>query len=151
MPSCELCGKDSDSLTKVKIEGAKLNVCDSCSDMGKEVETKKKQTNKKKKSGSSTPKRRKEKVLAQDYGQRIKKAREEEPLSIKEVADDLNEKESLIKKIESEKLKPDKALAQKLEHKFNITLYTTPSVNDVETDSGDTRKARLGDVADIKE
>lgn len=150
MPSCELCGKDSDSLTKVKIEGAKLNVCDSCSDMGTEIKTKKK-TRKKKKSSSSSRKRRKEKVLAQDYGQRIKEAREDEPLSIKEVADDLNEKESLIKKIESEKLKPDRALAQKLEHKFNITLYTTPSVNDVDTDSGDTRKARLGDVADIKE
>lgn len=151
MPSCELCGQDSDSLTTVKIEGAKLDVCDSCSDMGEEVETKQKKTRKKKKKSDSSSRKRKEKVLAQNYGEKIKKARENEPLSIKEVANDLNEKESLIKKIESEKLKPDKALAQKLEHKFDITLYTTPSVNDVDTDSSDTRKARVGDVADIKD
>lgn len=150
MPSCELCGKTSDSLTKVKIEGAKLNVCDSCSDMGEKVQTKQKKT-KKTKSKSNKPKRRKEKVLVQNYGEKVKEAREDEQLSIGEVADDLNEKESLIKKVESAKLKPDKALAQKLEHKFDIDLYTTPSVNDVDTDSGDTRKARVGDVADIKE
>ena len=150
MPSCQLCGNESDSLTNVKIEGAKLKVCDSCSDMGEKVETKKNSRKKKKKSRSRNRKRS-EKVLANDYGERIKETREEEKLSIKEVSDDLNEKESLIKKVESEKLKPDKALAQKLEHKFDIELYITPSVNDVDTDSGDTRKARVGDVADIED
>ncbi|MFQ3308287.1 MAG: putative transcription factor [Candidatus Nanohaloarchaea archaeon] len=151
MPSCELCGKTSDSLTKVKIEGAKLNVCDSCSDMGEKIKTPKKNKKKKKSKSRNSTKRRKEKVLAQDYGKKVKKAREEEQLSIKEVADDLNEKESLIKKVESAKLKPDKALAQKIGHKFDIDLYVTPAVNDVDTDSGDTRKAKVGDVADIKE
>jgi ribosome-binding protein aMBF1 (putative translation factor) len=39
MSSCELCGQDADSLTKTKIEGAKLKVCDSCAEMGEKVET----------------------------------------------------------------------------------------------------------------
>lgn len=150
MPSCELCGKDTDSLKKAKIEGATLKVCDSCADMGETVETGSKKRRKKKKKKSRTRKR-KTKTLAPDYGKKIKKAREKEKLSITEVADDLNEKESVIKKVEGEDLKPDKGLAGKLSKKFNIDLYTNTEVSNVDTDSGDTRKATLGDVAEVKD
>lgn len=147
MSSCELCGRDQDSLKKAKIEGATLNVCDSCAEMGETVETKSKKKKKSRSSNSS----RKSKVLTSGYGEKIKQAREGEKLSIKEVADSLNEKESVIKKIEREDLKPEKSLAQKLENKFGISLYVNPSVSDVETDSGDDRSATLGDVAEVSE
>lgn len=150
MASCELCGRDVDSLEKAKIEGATLKVCDSCSDMGETVETKSKKKKRKKKKSRTSSKTSSE-VLASNYGEMIKEARENEKLSIKEVADDLNEKESVIKKIESEDLKPEKSLASKLEKKFNIELYVNPSVSDVETDSGDERSATLGDVAEVSE
>ena len=148
MSSCELCGRDQDSLKKAKIEGATLKVCDSCAEMGETVETQSKKRKKKKKSRNSS---RKSKVLTSGYGDKIKQAREGEKLSIKEVADSLNEKESVIKKIEREDLKPEKSLAQKLENKFGISLYVNPSVSDVETDSGDDRSATLGDVAEVSE
>ena len=150
MPSCELCGKDTDSLKKAKIEGATLKVCDSCADMGETLDTGGTGKKRKKKKKSRTSKR-KRKTLAPDYGEKIKKAREDEKLSITEVADDLNEKESVIKKIEGEELKPDKSLAGKLSKKFNIDLYTNTEVSNVDTDSGDTRKATLGDVAEVKD
>lgn len=152
MPSCELCGQDADSLTKTKIEGAKLDVCDSCADMGEKVETPSKNVKTKKKSSSSTSKKRNTKSLANDYGEKVKEAREGKQLSIQELSDELNEKASLLKKIEQEKLKPEKSLAEKLEKKFDIQLYVNPEVSDYDDrDSSDDRKATLGDVADVKE
>lgn len=150
MPSCELCGNDSDSLKKAKIEGATLNVCSSCAEMGETVETTSKKTRKTKKKKKRTRRQNRE-VLATDYGEKLKDARESDKLSIKEVANDLNEKESVIKKIESQDLKPDKSLASKISKKFGIDLYVNPEVSDVDTDSGDDRSATLGDVAEVKD
>lgn len=154
MPSCELCGKDTDSLTKTKIEGAKLKVCDSCSDMGEEVSTPSKNVKKSKSKSrsSSSSKKRDTKTLANDYGERVKEAREHKQLSIQELSDELDEKASLLKKIEQEQLKPEKSLAGKLEKKFDIELYVNPEVSDYDDrDGSDDRKATLGDVADVKE
>lgn len=152
MSSCELCGREVDSLTKVKIEGAVLKACDSCSDMGEELKTKtSKSGSRKKKKTRRSRKRSSEDVLVSDYGQRVKQARESKQLSIQEVANDLSEKESLISKIEKQDLKPDKPLAQKLEKKFGITLYTNPEVADYDDGKDvDSRKATMEDVADIK-
>lgn len=148
MSSCELCGQESDSLKKVKIEGTILKTCESCASMGEEVgsssSNKRKKKKKRKKKSSSKD------VLVNDYGDRIKNARESEQLSIQEVADDINEKESLLKKLEQEQLKPDKPLAKKISKKFNIKLYTNPEVADYSrNDNSDSRKATMEDVADI--
>ena len=152
MATCQLCGEETDSTTKTKIEGAVLQVCDSCAEMGEEVKTtSKNKSRKKKKKKRKRRKKRNDEVLINDYGKQVKKARESKQLSIMELADDLNEKESLLKKIEQQELKPEKSLAQKLEKKFNIELYTVPEAWDQETDSGDDRSATLGDVAEVKE
>lgn len=147
MSSCELCGKESDSLQKVKIEGATLNVCDSCSDIGKSVGTKSKKKKTKKSRGRS---KRPSQVLRNDYGTALKEARESEQLSLKEVADDLNEKESLISKIEKQELKPDETLAKKLAKKFGLTLYVNPEVADYSQEKADSRSATMEDIADVK-
>lgn len=149
MPSCQLCGEDSDNLKKTKIEGALMKVCSSCSDMGEVVEQKKKKTKKKKKKTTYRPKDNEK--LANNYGERIKQARENRQLSMKELADSLNEKASLIKKVEREDLKPEKSLANKLSKELEITLYVNPEVYDTSVESTDNKKATLGDVADVKE
>ena len=149
MSSCQLCGKDSDDLKKTKIEGATLKVCDSCSDMGETIEQPKKKSKKTKKKKTYRPKDTQ--VLANDYGNRVKEAREDRKLSMKELADTLNEKASLIKKIEREDLKPEKSLAKKLSKELDVTLYVNPEVSDHSVESGDDRKATLGDVAEVKE
>lgn len=148
MPSCELCGRDVDETTKTRIEGASLKVCNSCADMGEEVETATR-----KKSGGSSRSARSQNVLVDGYGGRIKEAREDEGISIQELADDLNEKSSLISKLEKEELKPDKPLARKLGKRLDVELYTNPEVSDVSSSSssGDTREATVGDVAEVKE
>ncbi len=145
MPSCELCGKDADSIVKAKIEGAKLDVCESCAEMGETIDTPKKKVKKKK---AARP--RESEVLVDDYGNRVKKARETEEISIKELSDELNEKSSLISKIEKQDLKPDRTLAQKLSKRLDIELYTKPEVMDYDSGSNaDSRKATLEDVAEV--
>jgi len=134
MSSCELCGNDSDSLKKAKIEGATLKVCNSCADLGETVKTKSKKRKKKKKKSRTRRKKRDTKTLANNYGNLVKQAREDEKLSIKEVAESMNEKESVIKKIENQELKPDKSLASKLSKEFGIDLYVNPKVSDIDTD-----------------
>ncbi len=148
MATCELCGQSTDSVSKVKIEGAVLKVCSSCKDLGEEVSggKKKKRKTRKKSQGS-----REENILASDYGKRVKEAREEEGISISELAEELNEKSSLISKIEKQDLKPDKSLAEKLSKRLEITLYTNPEVTDYDSPEGDSRKATLEDVANVKD
>ena len=127
-----------------------MKTCDSCSEMGSEIGSGSKK--KRKKSSGSSRKRSKQDALVTDYGERVKEARESEQLSIQEVANDLDEKESLISKIEKQDLKPDKPLANKLEKKFDLTLYTNPEVADYGNTGGtDNRKATMKDVADVKE
>ncbi|MFB6182614.1 MAG: multiprotein bridging factor aMBF1 [Candidatus Nanohaloarchaea archaeon] len=147
---CELCGQDSDSLKKVKIEGATLKVCESCADMGSEVST---PSQKKKKTSSKnrTSKKRDNKVLVDNYGEKVREERNERDMTIQDLADDINEKSSVVRKIEREDLKPEKSLAKTLSQKLGISLYTNPEAWDQETDKGDDRKATLGDVAEVKD
>ncbi len=145
MSKCQICGKKVESTVKAKIEGAVMQVCDSCAEMGEKVSRKKKKKSKKK------TRRISKKELASDYGDRVRKAREDREESIAELADRLNEKASVIKKIEREELKPDKSLAGKLSQELEITLYVNPEVTNYdESSSSDSRKATLGDVADVK-
>jgi putative transcription factor len=146
MSKCQICGKEVDSTVKTKIEGAVMQTCDSCAEMGEKVNTKQKKKKKKKRRRKSS-----QKTLANDYGSRVRDAREDRELSISELGDKLNEKNSVIKKIEREELKPDKTLAGKLSKELDIELYVNPEVADYnESNDGDTRKATLGDVADVK-
>lgn len=148
MASCELCGSSSKSLKKVKIEGTTLKVCESCSEMGKEVNTGTEKKKKKQKNRRRTG--REEKTLTPDYGARVKKGREAANLSIKELADEMNEKKSVISKIEKEKFKPGKSLGKKLSKKLDVNLYTNPEVAETgSTDNVDSRSATMEDVADI--
>jgi putative transcription factor len=145
MSKCQICGKEVDSTVKAKIEGAVMQVCDSCAEMGEKVSKKKKKKRKKR------SRKRSQKELANDYGDRVREAREDREESIAELADKLNEKTSVIKKIEREELKPDKSLAGKLSKELGIELYVNPEVTNYDdTSSSDTRKATLGDVADLK-
>ncbi len=145
MPSCELCGQETDSTTRVKIEGAKLSACSSCAEMG---ETVSKKAEKKKSSKGRT---RNRKVLANDYGKRLKEARESEQLSLQELSDELNEKKSLLSKLEKQELKPDSTLAGKLSKRLDVELYTNPEVSSYSDTDTDSRKATLGDVAEVRD
>jgi len=60
--------------------------------------------------------------LVEDYGRRVKEARERKGLTQEELGRMVGEKASVISRIETGKMAPDIALARKLEHALGIRL-----------------------------
>lgn len=146
---CEICGKETD-LVKAKIEGAVLNVCESCAEAGEKIETSKesKKVPKKKKS-KKIPRDEEELIL--NFNEAVRNSREEKELSMKELANSINEKKSVIKRIEHGDLKPPKSLADKLERELDISLYEKLDTSSYESGkSSDREEVTVGDVAEVK-
>jgi putative transcription factor len=139
MVDCEMCGKKDIKPIKVKLEGSIMMVCSSCARFGERLSDPKTRIN------NFTSHRRKtsrtdpdaNKFIVKNFAELIKNARESRNLKQEFVAKSLNEKESLIHKVESGHLKPSFRLARKLERFFRIKLieeYNSPE-NISETDS----------------
>jgi putative transcription factor len=90
--------------------------------------------------------------VAQDYDQRIRKARESEGLSQEDLASQLNEKASLIRKLETGDMLPSDSVQKKLERALDISL--TEGADDEETEWEESSSAgttTLGDVVKRKD
>jgi transcriptional regulator, XRE family len=165
MAHCEMCGAEHASLTKVKIEGATLQLCEQCKGFGTEVRepaetaatTSKYSTGRSTTTASDTstenasPRTRRDMFdtmpeIATDYDEQIRGAREGLGLSQEELADQLNEKASLIRKLERGSMLPDDRVRKKLERALDISLLE--GGGEVETDwSGSaSTTTTLGDV-----
>jgi len=181
MAQCEMCGAEQSSLTTTKVEGAELELCDECKEFGTEVKTEPSSTGSSKYStssssssgssgssggsttttssggsGGSSTQRRKDMFddmdeIAADYDERIREAREGEGLTQEELANDLNEKMSLIRKLERGDVLPSDDVRKKLESKFTITLTEGADVDDAEWSGSSSGSMTLGDVVKRKE
>jgi putative transcription factor len=90
--------------------------------------------------------------LAQDYDERIRAARESAGLSQADLAKQLNEKASLIRKLEHGNTLPSDDVQRKLERALNIDLSAGGSTDDTEWESGSaTGEYTLGDVVERKD
>lgn len=172
MVQCEMCGADTASPTTVIIEGAELDVCDDCADFGTEVESESTETTSTKystdsstasgqsestgRSGGSNRSRQHDMFddmdeVVQDYDERIRNARETAGLSQEDLAKELNEKASLIRKLEHGANLPSDSVQGKLERRLDITL-TEGGVEDTEWEGGaSTGEYTLGDVVKRKD
>ena len=168
MPQCEMCGADKPSLTTTKVEGAELELCDDCTEFGTEVrQTDSASTSTKYStsssgsadssddssgsSGSSGSSQRHDMfdemdTVATDYDDRIRSAREERGMSQEDLADELNEKRSLIRKLERGDVLPSDDVQHKLEKALEISLTEGDSADDSEWSSDSTGSVTLGDV-----
>lgn len=168
-----MCGADTSSPKTVKVEGAELQLCDSCSQFGTEVKTEQTSSTSTKYStssssgstgssggsGSSTSRTRRRSdmfdemdEIAQDYDERIRAARENAGLSQEDLAKELNEKASLIRKLERGDMLPSDGVQSKLERKLDISLTEGRSTEDSEWDSGNASEGyTLGDVVKRKD
>lgn len=178
MVQCEMCGTETSTPKTVKIEGAELDVCDSCAEFGTEVRSQESSGGSTKYSTSSSSgsdsssgssstssgsggaggqRRRRDmfddmEEIAQDYDQRIRNARESEGLSQEELANDLNEKASLIRKLERGDTLPSDSVQKKLERKLDITLAEGVDAEDAEWEGGSSSGSyTLGDVVTHKD
>jgi putative transcription factor len=130
--SCDICGEKLKGMGKrVFIAGAILTVCDKCSKYGSPVppsfESKSTSTIGKndKPLHKKLPKtfgKNDNYDIVSDYAKRIKEARESMGWTIEILAEQVKEKVSVIKKIESGKLIPSINLAKRLENVLDIRL-----------------------------
>lgn len=180
MPQCEMCGAERASLTTTKVEGAELELCESCSEFGTEVRTEPKSTTATKystssssgtaggsttgstggSSGSSGGGSRRApgsdmlddiEQLATDYDDRIRSGRESKGLTQEELADQLNEKTSLIRKLERGDVLPSDDVERKLERALDISLTEGDDVDDTEWSADNAGSMTLGDVVKRKD
>jgi putative transcription factor len=90
--------------------------------------------------------------IATDYDDRIRNARESAGLSQEELAKELNEKASLIRKLEHGDTLPSDEVQTKLEKELDITLSASGGSEDNEWDGGSsTGEYTLGDVVERKD
>lgn len=90
--------------------------------------------------------------LAQDFDERVRTARESADMSQEELASDLNEKASLIRKIERGETLPTDDLQQKFERHLDIDLSAGRSVEDTDWGDGDSSEGyTLGDMVERKD
>jgi putative transcription factor len=91
--------------------------------------------------------------VVQDYDTRIRQARESRGVSQETLASELNEKASLIRKLERGDVLPDDSVQQKLEKKLDISLVEGGANTD-KTDwssSSASGGTTLGDVVKRKD
>jgi len=162
---CPICGgKIWGKGQKVLIEGAKMTVCQSCAQYGKKVISKTKpssigtisiikQKNSKSKSSNKTSSTLEPSIeIVSDYSKRIRNARTQNNLTQEQFAQKLNEKPSLIRRIESGKVEPDLKLAKKIEEVYNIQILKTTDEIKVNTEKYMKKSSTpsMGDIAFIK-
>jgi putative transcription factor len=131
--ACEVCGSPlRASPNRVEIDGAVMIVCNNCSKLGKPL-------------GPAAPVHGRvnpvqnalrtmayrpidvEFEVDPDYNTKIRQAREKLGLSQEQLGQLLNEKPSVIKMVESKKLKPDLTLTRKFMHQLKINLLVSLS------------------------
>jgi len=129
---CEVCGREirGPPFRRV-IEGARMTVCAQCARFGTADWTPS--------TSRARPRRRQPRdevealeglELVEDYGEKIRKARQRMRMTVEDLGRKIGEKESVIKKLEREELVPDRKLAQKLRNALKIELLVageTPS------------------------
>ena len=147
-----MCGAKT-KLFKAKIEGTEMNVCRDCSKFGKiigEVKEPEKPKKIEKIAKEEGPYIEMLQVIVEDYPERIRNAREKMGLKQKDLAKKLNEKESLIHKIETKDFEPNINLARKLERFLKIRLIEQHE--EVHTKEAKTKSDTLtiGDFVKIK-
>ncbi|MGQ9530849.1 MAG: multiprotein bridging factor aMBF1 [Candidatus Bathycorpusculaceae bacterium] len=163
---CEVCGsKIHGKPYRVTIEGAKLTVCDQCSKHGIiiwEEEPKPKGAAIKTKITPPPTKLKSKKApetpietsfeLVENFAVKIRQAREKLGLSHEELGKKINEKVSLLKKVETGKMTPDNKLATKLEHLLKIKLLVPASEEKsvpIEIPKPISRELTLGDLIQL--
>lgn len=173
-----MCGQETASLTPIETEGTELNVCSDCEEFGTVLHDEASQSSGGESSAGGGPSRSSSggrssssssgtssggggggsrsdpmediETLAADYDARVREAREAAGMTQEDVADELNEKASLIRKIEGGDMRPSEEVRDELERFLDVSL--TEEVGDADWDGGDTGDGyTLGDIIERKE
>ena len=149
---------------RVLLEGAKITVCHNCAQHGIKIQKPptskhiKKSYSHVKKSHPKRPILKKPNVddleIIQDYAKKIRNVRSSLGLNQDQFAQKLNEKPSLLRRIEARKVEPTIKLARKIEDVYKIKILKKTTEIEANVESRKYMKkssgTSLGDIAFIK-
>jgi len=162
---CEVCGRRIIGPPfKAMIEGAKMLVCAECSKLGSvyweaKTEPRMKKVSKRLPQPVIAPRKQpsiivEESVeLIDDFGAKVRRAREKLGLSHEDLGKKISEKVSVLRKIESRKMTPNNLLIEKLQHALKVKLMvpvSEPKVPSKALASSRPSAPTLGDIAKVK-
>ena len=157
---CEVCGQEIRGQPFYRIiEGGRMTVCGQCSKFGsgdwdpRQVNVSQNQRR------PAQPRRLRndleaaeELELIDNYGELIRKSRQKKKLSVEDFAKKINEKESVVKKMEKEEMNPPAKLIKKIENTLNIRILErgeAPSRVQISTKA--TSGRTLGDIMKLSQ
>lgn len=142
---CEMCGKEVALTNRVRLEGSVLSLCEDCSKFGELVSPPPtpvrppddgyRVSPRAPLRSSVRPRRTEERDLFQDipelelrpdWFKRIRAAREKRNWTQEELGKRLNEKKSVVLKLETGSFRPSDALISKLEHLLQTRIRAPP-------------------------
>ncbi|MHA2035633.1 MAG: multiprotein bridging factor aMBF1 [Promethearchaeota archaeon] len=162
---CQICGSIIwGKGQRVILEGARITVCHNCAQHGTKIHKPTSYTYGKtpiQKKPYASPKRPKIKPqiveeieIVSDYAKRVRNARNKLGLNQDQFAQKLNEKPSLIRRIETGKAEPTVKLAKKIQNLYSVQLLTKSDETDYNVQESKFMKkssgSSLGDIAFIK-
>ncbi|MBI5254138.1 MAG: TIGR00270 family protein [Euryarchaeota archaeon] len=159
---CEVCGRTIEKPFYVKIEGSEMRTCAACSKFGVQI----KRQEQKKQAAFKYPQLREEKTIpkvgatplrlahameyVENYGEAIRNARQRRGLTQEELGKLINEKMSVIARLESEKMVPTAELAKKLEKSLDIQLLEELEEEKITGARAPAGELTIGDVIKIR-
>lgn len=146
---CDMCGSEG-KLYKTVIEDAQLTVCSECSKFGKVTGIVEQTPGKiAAKAKSEEPEAELMEILVDNYAEKIREKRESLGLKQEEFAKKVNEKASLMQKIESGHFEPSIALAKKIGRFIKIRLIEDYRENHEKQAKTKTNSFTIGDLIKI--
>lgn len=160
---CEMCGKQVTFCKKVMIEGVLLDVCPECAKFGNEAKkapakedtaprpviTQRLEERERRGKPRDVLETMEREDLVEDYASRIRNARSKTGMTQKDLAMKINEKLTVLNKVEAGDLHPDEKLIAKLEKELGIVLKEKVAAVQVAKATG-ARTLTLADVIKIQ-
>ncbi|MFH1721973.1 MAG: multiprotein bridging factor aMBF1 [Candidatus Altiarchaeota archaeon] len=164
---CEVCGKIVESGFRIRVEGSVVVACQGCSHVGEVVEPVSVEASSEKKSSKkaffepSIKKKEKKETfdiessedyeLVDDFSDMIRRGREKQNLRQEDLGKLVNEPASLIHRLESARMRPNRELAQRIEKELMIKVLVPKEGADEGFDlSSEKKDLTLGDLVVIK-
>lgn len=147
--NCEICGRTIERAVEAEVEGVVMKVCGGCARFGT---AKKRQPPK---ASGAKPKRFAsarsppvEKVLecVDGYNELIRKAREKKEMTREDLGKVMNEKVSVIARLESGTMVPNTKLARKIENILGIKILEVQEGGKVSGSSSSSGEMTIGDL-----
>ena len=144
-----MCGSIG-KLYKTIVEDAQLNVCHECSKLGKVIDVIHQDNMKMEVQRNEYSQPETMQIIVNDYAEKIKRKRESLGLKQEDFAKKINEKESLIQKIESGHFEPSIVLAKKIGNFLKIKLIEDYQEEQEKQTKTKTGSFTIGDFIKIK-